>query len=110
MEQVIINQLPPIYLGAGSQIIKKGLDAGNIRTTKRPRKTVDKVKTPNKKKYQFQERIEKAVDKMLKQGALYESATKSYNDTNPNYIIGENGKRLRGYQIRKMKKAGLLPA
>lgn len=108
--EAVIRPLPPIILTDDMVVIKKGLDAGNIRTTERPRKIIDKVKTPNKKKYQFQERIEKAVDKMLKQGALYESATKSYNDTNPNYIIGENGKRLRGYQIRKMKKAGLLPA
>lgn len=108
MEQVIINQLPPIYLGAGSQIIKKGLDAGNIRINKRPRKTIDKVKTPNKKKYQFQERIEKAVDKMLKQGALYEQATKSYQENNPYYFTDENGKRLTGSQMRKLKKQGII--
>lgn len=108
MEQVIINQLPPIYLGAGSQIIKKGLDAGNIRISKRPRKTIDKVKTPNKKKYQFQERIEKAVDKMLAQGANWEQSTKSYQDTNPYYFEDANGKRLTGSQMRKLKKQGII--
>lgn len=108
MEQVIINQLPPIYLGAGSQIIKQGLDAGNIRTTKRPRKIIDKAKTPNKKKYKFQERIEKALDKMIAQGNLWELSTKSYQDGNPFYFTDENGKRLNGAQMRKLKKQGLI--
>ena len=108
MEQVIINQLPPIYLGAGSQIIKNGLDAGNIRTTKRPRKVIDKAKTPNKKKYKFQEQIEKALDKMLSQGAAWENSTKSFQANNPYYFENENGKRLNGAEMRKLKKAGLI--
>ena len=67
------------------------------------------IRQPNKKKARMQEKIENAVDKMMRQGQMWEMATKSYQDLNPYYIVDENGKRLRGYQIRKLRKQGLLP-
>lgn len=93
----------------GMVVIKHGLDAGNIRINKRPRKIVKSVKNGTDK-YRKVLRAEKAIDTMMKQGAIWELSEKSFRDFDKNYIIGENGKRLRGYQIRKMKKAGLLPA
>ena len=93
----------------GMVVIKKGMDAGNIRINKRPRKIVKSVKNGTDKSMKVL-RAEKALDTMMKQGAIWELSEKSFRDFDKNYIIGENGKRLRGYQIRKMKKAGLLPA
>ena len=93
----------------GMVVIKHGLDAGNIRINKRPRKIVKSVKNGTDKSIKVL-RAEKALDTMMKQGAIWELSEKSFRDFDKNYIIGENGKRLRGYQIRKMKKAGLLPA
>ena len=93
----------------GMAVIKHGLDAGNIRINKRPRKIVKSVKNGTDKSRKVL-RAEKALDTMMKQGAIWELSEKSFRDFDKNYIIGENGKRLRGYQIRKMKKAGLLPA
>lgn len=93
----------------GMVVIKHGLDAGNIRINKRPRKIVKSVKNGTDKSRKVL-RAEKALDTMMKQGAIWELSEKSFRDFDKNYIIGENGKRLRGYQIRKMKKAGLLPA
>ena len=90
-------------------VIKHGLDAGNIRINKRPRKIVKSVKNGTDKSIKVL-RAEKALDTMMKQGAIWELSEKSFRDFDKNYIIGENGKRLRGYQIRKMRKAGLLPA
>lgn len=93
----------------GMVVIKNGMDAGNIRINKRPRKIVKSVKNGTDKSRKVL-RAEKALDTMMKQGAIWELSEKSFRDFDKNYIIGENGKRLRGYQIRKMKKAGLLPA
>lgn len=93
----------------GMAVIKNGMDAGNIRINKRPRKIVKSVKNGTDKSRKVL-RAEKALDTMMKQGAIWELSEKSFHDFDKNYIIGENGKRLRGYQIRKMKKAGLLPA
>ena len=93
----------------GMVVIKHGLDAGNIRINKRPRKIVKSVKNGTDKSRKVL-RAEKALDTMMKQGAIWELSEKSFRDFDKNYIIGENGKRLRGYQIRKMRKAGLLPA
>jgi len=67
------------------------------------------IRQPNKKKASMQKKIEKAVDNMMKQAQMWEMATKSHKDLDPNYIIGENGKRLRGWQIRKLREQGLLP-
>ena len=107
MKQIIINQLPPIYLGADSQIIRKGLDVGNIRISKRARQTIESVKNGTEKSRKIL-RAEKSLDKMLSQGASWEQSTKSYQDTNPYYFTDENGKRLNGAQMRKLKKQGLI--
>lgn len=91
----------------GMVVIRKGLDTGNIRTTKRPRKIIEKVKNGTEKSRKVL-RAEKALDTMLGQGALYEQATKSFQDTNPYYFTDADGKRLTGSQMRKLKKAGLI--
>ena len=93
----------------GMVVIKHGLDAGNIRINKRPRKIVKSVKNGTDKSRKVL-RAEKALDTMMKQGAIWELSEKSFRDFDKNYIIGENGKRLRGYQIRKLREAGMLPA
>ena len=67
------------------------------------------IRQPNKKKARMQKKIENAVDKMIRQGQMWEMATKSYQDSNPYYIVDENGKRLCGSQIRKLRRQGLLP-
>lgn len=105
------NNIPQLttILTDGMVVIKHGLDAGNIRINKRPRKVVNKIKNGTNKSKKIL-RAEKSLDQMLAQGAIWELSEKSFRDFDKNYIIGENGKRLRGYQIRKMKKAGLLPA
>lgn len=105
------NNIPQLttILTDGMVVIKHGLDAGNIRINKRPRKIVKSVKNGTDKSIKVL-RAEKALDTMMKQGAIWELSEKSFRDFDKNYIIGENGKRLRGYQIRKMRKAGLLPA
>lgn len=93
----------------GMVVIKHGLDAGNIRINKRPRKIVKSVKNGTDKSRKVL-RAEKALDTMMKQGAIWELSEKSFRDFDKNYIIGENGKRLRGYQIKKLREAGMLPA
>ena len=109
MEATLTPQATMLVLTDSMVVIQRGMDAGNIRINKRPRKVVEKVKNgANKSKKVL--RAEKALDTMMKQGAIWELSEKSFRDFDKNYIIGENGKRLRGYQIRKMKKAGLLPA
>ena len=70
---------------------------------------IKSIRQPNKKKARMQEKIENAVDKMMRQGQMWEMATKSYQDLNPYYIVDENGKRLNGAQMRKLRKQGLLP-
>ena len=70
---------------------------------------IKSIRQPNKKKARMQEKIENAVDKMMRQGQMWEMATKSYQDLNPYYIVDENGKRLTGSQMRKLRKQGLLP-
>lgn len=70
---------------------------------------IKNIRQPNKKKARMQEKIEKAVDKMMRQAQMWEMATKSYQDSNPYYIVDENGKRLNGAQMRKLRKQGLLP-
>ena len=67
------------------------------------------IRQPNKKKARMQKKIENAVDNMMKQAQMWEMATKSYQDLNPYYIVDENGKRLNGAQMRKLRKQGLLP-
>ena len=93
----------------GMVVIKNGTDAGNIRINKRPRKIVKSVKNGTDKSRKVL-RVEKALDTMMKQGAIWELSEKSFRDFDKNYIIGENGKRLRGYQIKKLREAGMLPA
>lgn len=93
----------------GMVVIKNGMDAGNIRINKRPRKIVKSVKNGTDKSRKVL-RAEKALDTMMKQGAIWELSEKSFRDFDKNYIIGENGKRLRGYQIKKLREAGMLPA
>lgn len=93
----------------GMVVIKNGMDAGNIRINKRPLKVVNKIKNgTNKSKKTL--RAEKSLDQMLAQGAIWELSEKTFRDFDKNYIIGENGKRLRGYQIKKLREAGMLPA
>ena len=70
---------------------------------------IKSIRQPNKKKARMQEKIENAVDKMMRQGQMWEMATKSYQDLNPYYIVDENGKGLTGSQMRKLRKQGLLP-
>lgn len=91
----------------GMVVIRKGLDAGNIRTTKRPRRIIEKVKNGTDKARKVL-RIEKSLNQMMAQGALYEQATKSFQDKNPYYFTDENGKRLNGAEMRKLKKQGLI--
>lgn len=107
--EVVKNQTAMLVLTDSMVVIRKGFDTGNIRINKRPRKVVEKVKNGTAKSRKVL-RAEKALDKMIAQGALWSLSEKSFRDFDKNYIIGENGKRLRGYQIRKMRKAGLLPA
>ena len=105
------NNIPQLttILTDGMVVIKHGLDAGNIRINKRPRKIVKSVKNGTDKSIKVL-RAEKALDTMMKQGAIWELSEKSFRDFDKNYIIGENGKRLRGYQIKKLREAGMLPA
>ena len=105
------NNIPQLttILTDGMVVIKHGLDAGNIRINKRPRKIVKSVKNGTDKSRKVL-RAEKALDTMMKQGAIWELSEKTFRDFDKNYIIGSNGKRLRGYQIRKLREAGMLPA
>ena len=91
----------------GMVVIRKGFDTGNIRINKRPRKIIEKVKNGTEKSRKIL-RAEKSLDKMLSQGASWVQSTKSYQDTNPYYFTDENGKRLNGAQMRKLKKQGLI--
>lgn len=91
----------------GMVVIKNGMDAGNIRINKRPRKVVEKVKNGTNK-YKKILRAEKALAQMLAQGANWEQSTKSFQDSNPYYFTDANGKRLNGAEMRKLKKAGLI--
>ena len=80
------------------------------RTTNNIKKEEPKsIRQPNKKKARMQKKIENAVDNMMRQAQMWEMATKSYQDLNPYYIVDENGKRLSGAQMRKLRKQGLLP-
>lgn len=91
----------------GMVVIRKGFDTGNIRINKRPRKIIEKVKNGTEKSRKIL-RAEKALDKMIAQGNLWELSTKSYQDGNPFYFTDKNGKRLNGAQMRKLKKQGLI--
>lgn len=88
-------------------VIQRGMDAGNIRINKRPRKVVEKIKNGTNKSKKVL-RAEKALDTMMKQGALYENATKTFQANNPFYFEDANGKRLTGSQMRKLKKQGVI--
>ena len=88
-------------------VIQKGMDAGNIRINKRPRKIVKSVKNGTDKSRKVL-RAEKALDTMMKQGALWALSETTYQDTNPYYFTDENGKRLTGSQMRKLKKQGVI--
>ena len=86
------------------------MDNKNRTTNNIKKGELKSIRQPNKKKSRMQEKIEKAVDKMMRQAQMWEMATKSYQDSNPYYIVDENGKRLCGSQIRKLRKQGLLPS
>ena len=86
------------------------MDNKNRTTNNIKKGELKSIRQPNKKKARMQEKIENAVDKMMRQGQMWEMATKSYQDLNPYYIVDENGKRLCGSQIRKLRKQGLLPS
>ena len=86
------------------------MDNKNRTTNNIKKGELKSIRQPNKKKARMQEKIEKAVDKMMRQAQMWEMATKSYQDSNPYYIVDENGKRLCGSQIRKLRKQGLLPS
>jgi hypothetical protein len=103
------NSIPTLttILTDGMVVIRKGLDTGNIRVSKRPRRTIESIKNGTEKSRKIL-RAEKALDKMMAQGNLWASSEKSYQDTNPFYFEDENGKRLTGSQMRKLKKAGLI--
>ena len=107
MEATLTPQATMLVLTDSMVVIQKGLDAGNIRVSKRPRKTIEKIKNGTNKSKKIL-RAEKALDKMLAQGANWEQATKSFQDTNPYYFTDENGKRLTGSQMRKLKKQGVI--
>lgn len=109
MEATLVSQPAMLVLTDNMVVIRNGLDAGNIRINKRPRKIVKSVKNGTDKSKKVL-RIEKSLDQMLAQGAIWELSGKTFRDFDKNYIIGENGKRLRGYQIRKLREAGMLPA
>lgn len=91
----------------GMVVIRKGLDAGNIRVSKRPRRTIESVKNGTEKSRKVL-RAEKALDKMITQGNLWASSEKTYQDSNPYYFEDANGKRLTGSQMRKLKKQGII--
>ena len=95
------------FLSDGKVVIRKGFDTGNIRINKRPRKIIEKVKNGTEKSRKIL-RAEKALDKMIAQGAAWENSTKSFQANNPYYFENENGKRLNGAEMRKLKKAGLI--
>lgn len=107
MKVMIQPQPAMLVLTDNMVVINKGMDAGNIRTTKRPRRTIEKIKNGTEKSRKIL-RAEKALDKMIAQGAAWEQATKSFQDKNPYYFTDENGKRLNGAEMRKLKKAGLI--
>lgn len=86
------------------------MDNKNRTTNNIKKEELKSIRQPNKKKARMQKKIENAVDNMMRQAQMWEMATKSYQDSNPYYIVDENGKRLRGYQIRKLRKQGLLPS
>lgn len=85
------------------------MDNKNRTTNNIKKGELKSIRQPNKKKARMQKKIENAVDNMMKQAQMWEMATKSHKDLDSNYIIGENGKRLRGWQIRKLREQGLLP-
>lgn len=88
-------------------VIQRGMDAGNIRINKRPRKVVKSVKNGTDKAKKVL-RAEKSLDTMMKQGALWALSETTYQDSNPYYFTDENGKRLNGAQMRKLKKQGII--
>lgn len=107
MKVMIQPQPAMLVLTDNMVVINKGMDAGNIRTTKRPRRTIESVKNGTEKSRKVL-RIEKSLDKMIAQGAAWENSTKSFQANNPYYFENENGKRLNGAEMRKLKKAGLI--
>lgn len=107
MEATLTPQATMLVLTDSMVVIQRGMDAGSIRINKRPRKVVEKVKNGTNKSKKVL-RAEKALDTMMKQGALYENATKTFQANNPFYFEDANGKRLNGAEMRKLKKAGLI--
>lgn len=107
MEAMIQPQTTMLVLTGNMVVIKNGMDAGNIRVSKRPRKTIEKIKNETNKSKKVL-RAEKALDTMMKQGALWALSETTYQDTNPYYFTDENGKRLTGSQMRKLKKQGVI--
>lgn len=107
MEATLTPQATMLVLTDSMVVIQRGMDAGNIRINKRPRKVVEKVKNGTNKSKKVL-RAEKALDTMMKQGALWALSETTYQDTNPYYFTDENGKRLNGAEMRKLKKAGLI--
>ena len=107
MEATLTPQATMLVLTDSMVVIQRGMDAGNIRINKRPRKVVEKVKNGTNKSKKIL-RAEKALDKMLAQGANWEQSTKSFQDSNPYYFTDANGKRLNGAEMRKLKKAGII--
>ena len=85
------------------------MDNKNRTTNNIKKEALKSIRQPNKKKARMQKKIENAVDNMMRQAQMWEMATKSYQDSNPYYIVDENGKRLSGAQMRKLRKQGLLP-
>ena len=85
------------------------MDNKNRTTNNIKKGELKSIRQPNKKKARMQEKIEKAVDKMVRQGQMWEMATKSYQDLNPYYIVDENGKS-KWCSDAKTKKAGVITA
>ena len=85
------------------------MDNKNRTTNNIKKEELKSIRQPNKKKARTQKKIENAVDNMMRQAQMWEMATKSYQDSNPYYIVDENRKRLSGAQMRKLRKQGLLP-
>lgn len=107
MEATLTPQATMLVLTDSMVVIQRGMDAGNIRINKRPRRVVHSVKNGTDKAKKVL-RAEKSLDTMMKQGALWALSETTYQDTNPYYFEDANGKRLTGSQMRKAKKAGLI--
>lgn len=107
MEATLTPQATMLVLTDSMVVIQRGMDAGNIRINKQPRKIVKSVKNGTDKAKKVL-RAEKALDTMMKQGALWALSETTYQDTNPYYFENENGKRLNGAEMRKLKKQGII--